>query len=102
MLPSGGTTGDHARRVIRRRRPCGLPHVDAGEQSGYVAECVEMPVETQGATLDVTVANLYEAAELRLEAAHLAEMGLAANPTVVITMELQPCRPSLSNAALVL
>lgn len=60
-----------------------------GEQSGYVAECLEIPVVTQGATLDETVANLREAAELHLEGADLAEMGLAANPTVVITMELE-------------
>lgn len=61
-----------------------------GEQSGYVAECVEIPVVTQGATLDETVANLCEATELHLEGADLAAMGLAANPTVVITMELEP------------
>ena len=60
-----------------------------GEQSGYVAECVEIPVVTQGATLDETVANLCEAVELHLEGEDLAEMGLAANPTVVITMELE-------------
>ena len=60
-----------------------------GEQSGYVAECVEIPVVTQGATLDETVANLCEATELHLEGTDLAEMGLAANPTVVITMELE-------------
>jgi len=60
-----------------------------GEQSGYVAECLEIPVVTQGATLDETVANLCEAVELHLEDADLAEMGLAANPTVVVTMELE-------------
>ncbi len=60
-----------------------------GEQSGYVAECVEIPVVTQGATLDETVANLSEAVELHLEGEDLQEMGLAANPTVVITMELE-------------
>jgi len=60
-----------------------------GEQSGYVAECVEIPVVTQGATLDETVANLREAADLHLEGTDLAEIGLAANPTVVITMELE-------------
>ena len=63
--------------------------VRPGEQSGYVAECVEIPVVTQGATLDETVANLREAAELHLEGEDLAEMGLAAHPTVVITMELE-------------
>jgi predicted RNase H-like HicB family nuclease len=60
-----------------------------GEQSGYVAECVEIPVVTQGATLDETVANLREAVELQLEGVDLAEIGLAANPTVVVTMEVE-------------
>ena len=60
-----------------------------GEQSGYVAECVEIPVVTQGATLDETVANLHEAVTLHLEEEDLAALGLAANPTVVMTMELE-------------
>ncbi len=60
-----------------------------GEQSGYVAECLEIPVVTQGATLDETVANLREAAELHLEGEDMAEMGLAPDPTLVVTMELE-------------
>ena len=60
-----------------------------GEQSGYVAECLEIPVVTQGATLDETVANLREATGLHLEGVDLAGMGLAASPTLVITMELE-------------
>jgi predicted RNase H-like HicB family nuclease len=59
-----------------------------GEQSGYVAECMEIPVVTQGTTLDETVANLSEAVELHLDGEDLKEMGLAANPTLVITMEV--------------
>ncbi len=59
-----------------------------GEQSGYVAECVEIPVVTQGGTLDETVANLREAVELQLEDVDLEEIGLATNPTVVVTIEL--------------
>jgi len=59
-----------------------------GEQAGYVAECVEIPVVTQGATLDETVANLSEAVELHLADAESAELGLAPNPAVVVTMEL--------------
>jgi len=35
-----------------------------GEQSGYVAECLEVPVITQGATLDEVSANLREAVAL--------------------------------------
>ena len=60
-----------------------------GEESGYVAECVEIPVVTQGATLDETVANLHEAVGLHLEEEDLASLGLAANPTVIVTMELE-------------
>jgi len=61
-----------------------------GESSGYVAECLEIAVVTQGATLDETAANLKEAVELHLEGEDLAEMGLAANPTILITYELEP------------
>ncbi len=61
-----------------------------GDTSGYVAECLEIAVVTQGATLDETTANLKEAVELHLEGEDLAEMGLAANPTIVITYELEP------------
>jgi len=61
-----------------------------GEQSGYVAECVEIPVVTQGETLDEVTQNLKEAVELHLAGEDLAEMGLAPNPTIVVTMELEP------------
>lgn len=64
--------------------------IRAGEQSGYVAECLDIPVVTQGQSLDETVANLREATELHLEGEDLAELGLAANPTLVVTMELEP------------
>ena len=66
--------------------------VRPGDQSGLVAECVESPVVTQGATLDETIANLREATQLHLEGEDFAEMGLAPNPTVVVTMELEPVR----------
>jgi len=61
-----------------------------GDQSGYVAECLEISVVTQGRTLDEVVANLREAVSLHLEGEDLAALGLRPNPTVVITMELQP------------
>jgi len=61
-----------------------------GEQSGYVAECLEIPVVTQGRTLDEVMRNLREAVALHLEGEDLAALGLAASPTVVVTMELQP------------
>ena len=61
-----------------------------GDECGYVAECIDIAVATQGSSLDETVRNLEEAAELHLEGEDLAEMGLAPDPVVLITMEVQP------------
>jgi predicted RNase H-like HicB family nuclease len=59
-------------------------------ESHYVAECVEIPVVTQGKTLDETARNLQEAVELHLDGENLAELGLAPHPTLIVTMELEP------------
>lgn len=60
-----------------------------GDQSGYVAECVEVSVVTQGGTLDEVTANLREAVELHLQGENLAELGLAPSPTILVTFELE-------------
>ena len=52
-----------------------------GEESGYVAECVEIAVVTQGETLDEAVRNLQEAVALHLEGEDLPALGLAESPT---------------------
>lgn len=64
--------------------------VRVGNESGYVAECVEIAVVTQGQTLDEVMANLREAVSLHLEGEDLAALGLAPNPTLIVTMELEP------------
>jgi len=64
--------------------------VRPGDESGYVAECLEIAVVTQGETLDETVANLREAVSLHLEGEDLEEMGLAASPTLSVSIELEP------------
>jgi predicted RNase H-like HicB family nuclease len=56
----------------------------------YVAECLEISVVTQGKTLDETIANLKEAVRLHLEGEDLSDFGLASNPTLLVTMELEP------------
>jgi predicted RNase H-like HicB family nuclease len=56
----------------------------------YVAECLEIPVVTQGKTLDEAAANLREAVALHLEGENLEQLGLAPNPTLIITMEMEP------------
>ena len=64
--------------------------IRSGEESGYVAECVEVAVVTQGATLDEVTLNLQEAVALHLEGEDLAALGLAENPTLLVTMEVEP------------
>ena len=61
-----------------------------GDEGGYVAECLDLAVVTQGKTLDETVRNLREAIQLHLEGEDLAEIGLAANPPLLITLEMEP------------
>jgi len=56
-----------------------------GEESGYFAKCVELPVVTQGATLDEVTANLKEAVELQLEGEDPSAWGLVPRPTLVVT-----------------
>ncbi len=59
-------------------------------ETHYVAECVEIAVVTQGSTLDETLANLQEAVALHLEGEDLSELGFAPNPTIIVTIELEP------------
>ena len=61
-----------------------------GDQSGYVAECPQLHIVTQGATLDDVAANLREAFELALEDEELEELGLAPAPVLLVTFELEP------------
>lgn len=61
-----------------------------GDETGYVAECLNLAVVTQGRTLDETVQNLREAIQLHLEGEDLADLGLAPNPPVLITLEMEP------------
>ena len=64
--------------------------IRAGEQSGYTAECLEIPVVTQGRTLDEVTKNLREAVELHLADEDLEALGLVPAPTILVTMELIP------------
>ena len=59
-------------------------------ESRYVAECLEISVVTQGRTLDETIANLQEAVSLHLEGEDPAEFGLEPNPSLLVTIELEP------------
>ncbi|MDS3860889.1 type II toxin-antitoxin system HicB family antitoxin [Thermosynechococcaceae cyanobacterium BACA0444] len=61
-----------------------------GEQGGYVAECLEVSVVTQGETLDEVVKNLQEALALHLEGEDPGDFGLVSHPAILVTFELQP------------
>lgn len=56
----------------------------------YVAECLEIPVVTQGITLDDVIANLQEAVALHLEGENLTALGLAPHPSLLVTLECEP------------
>jgi predicted RNase H-like HicB family nuclease len=58
-------------------------------ESKYVADCMDLPVVTEGDTLDETVANIREAVALYLEDENLSELGFCDDPAIVVTMELQ-------------
>ena len=59
-------------------------------ESGYVATCDEIAVVTQGETLDEVTANLREAVAVHLEGEDLATWGFAAEPIIIVTLELVP------------
>jgi predicted RNase H-like HicB family nuclease len=55
----------------------------------YVAECLDLPVVTEAETLDELTRNIREAVWLHLEGENLAELGLAKDPTILATLELE-------------
>lgn len=69
--------------------------IHAGEESGFVAECVELlPIVTQGRTLDEVTLNLREAISLHLEGEDLASLGFAPNPPIIVNYEMASVCPS--------
>ena len=54
----------------------------------FVADCLEVPVITQGLTVDEALSNLHEAVALHVEDEDLEEVGLVRNPTISVTLEL--------------
>ena len=62
-------------------------HIHKGEKQ-YVAQGVELPIVTQGHTLDELMSNIREAVELQLEGEDLKDLGLADSPSVLVDFEL--------------
>jgi len=55
----------------------------------YIGECVDLPIVTQGKTLDEVVANIKEALSLHLEGEDLSDLDLAPDPSVLVNFELE-------------
>lgn len=64
-------------------------HISKGEKY-FVAECLDLPVVTQGKTLDELSENLKEAIELQLEGENPADFDLVENPSVLASFEVEP------------
>ncbi len=54
----------------------------------YIGEGIDLPIVTQGKTLDEVVANIKEALELHLEGEDLSELDMAPHPSVLVNFEL--------------
>ena len=55
----------------------------------YIGECTDLPIVTQGKTIDELVKNIKEALELHLEGENFSELDLAPNPSVLANFELE-------------
>lgn len=62
-------------------------HIYKGD-THYIAECLDLPVVTQGKTLDELVFNLKEAIDLQLEGENLSDFDLVAEPSVLANLEI--------------
>ena len=62
-------------------------HISKGDKY-YTAEGVDLPVVTQGKTLDELSENIKEAVELHLEGKDLADFNIAPDPSVLMSIEL--------------
>jgi len=61
-----------------------------GGTSGFVGECLEVAVVTQGTTIDETIENLRAAVALHLDGDDPADFGLRECPTLLVTIDVQP------------
>jgi predicted RNase H-like HicB family nuclease len=54
----------------------------------YVAQAADVPIVTQGSTLDEVVGNIKEAVDLYLEGEDLESLGFASAPQVIVSFEM--------------
>ena len=56
----------------------------------FIAECVDLPVVSQGKTLDEAVENIREAIDLHLEGENLGEWDISPEYSILVNFELEP------------
>jgi len=81
---SRGTTGGDSDKELRKN----IHAVIQKDKGAYVVECLEMPIVTQGQSLDEAVENFRQALALHLEGEDLKALGIVAHPDVQISYEM--------------
>ena len=56
----------------------------------YIGEGMDLPIVTQGYTIDETVENIREALSLHLEGEDLSELDLESRSPILVNFELEP------------
>jgi predicted RNase H-like HicB family nuclease len=56
----------------------------------YIGECIDLPVVTQGKTLDELAENVREAINLHLEGENLKEWDIFPEFSILLNIELEP------------
>jgi predicted RNase H-like HicB family nuclease len=85
--PLAGNMGSHGKEAPPRLRKS-LHALIQKDEGAYVVECLELPVVTQGRSLDEAVENFREALALHLDGEDLSALGLVAHPDVQISYEM--------------
>lgn len=62
-------------------------HIYKGENY-YIAQGIDLPIVTQGKTLDELTENIKEAVELQLKGENLSDFDLTPQPSVLLNLEL--------------
>ena len=83
-MASKNSIGRRAEASLRKS----LHAVIQKDQGAYVVECLELPIVTQGNSLDDAVENFREALALHLEGEDLKALGIVTNPDVQISYEM--------------
>ena len=64
----------------------------------YVAECFDLPVVTQAASLDDLMSQIKEAIALQLEGEDPSDFGLVSDASILASYELEPVTPTHAQA----